>query len=383
VDYQNIFKVPTISFGPQLDYSKLPSETPLTKEDLEAAMTAPATVPLGVQQNISYNVSVNQLIFSGQYIVGLQASKTFELLSAQALTKSKFDTKLSVSQAYYQVLVSEEVLKILQSSLDVINKTLDDMSKMSQQGLVEETDVDQIRVNKTNVENLVRSNTSQSILAYRLLKFLLGLDLKQPIALTDNIDKLLKDGNFLVRTYDDFNINNNIDYKLMLTAEEMSLMNLKREKSAYLPTMGAFYRHLELVKKPQFNFNFPDLLAISLSVPIFSSGMRMARVAKAKIAFQKTENQREQLQQGLNITYEQAKLNYNRAVNDYLSLKQSIELSDRIYKKTILKYGEGVSTSLDLTQAQNQFLITQSSYFNSILNMFTAQSTLERLLETE
>ncbi|HLF33965.1 MAG TPA: TolC family protein [Cyclobacteriaceae bacterium] len=381
--YTNLFNVPVMPFGSQFDPNSLPDDVALTKDDILGAMSPPIFIELGVKENIQYDVSVNQLIFSGQYIVGLYAMKTLKQLSDQALMKSKFDARLSVSQSYYLVLVSEEGLKILQSSLELINKTLDDMTKMNQQGLIEDTDVDQIRVNKSNVENLLRSTTAQSELAYRLLKFQMGLDLHQPISLTDNLNMLIQAGNFQVQSYVDFNINNNIDYRMMRTSETLAMLNFRKEKSTALPTVGAYYRHLELVKTPQFNFNFPDLLAVNLTVPIFTSGMYMARVARARIALEKTENQREMLEQGLNINYEQSKINFDRALNDYLNLKQSMELSDKIYKKTLLKYSEGVSSSLELTQAQNQFLMTQSGYYNSILNLFNAQTALERLLATE
>ncbi len=381
--YTNIFKVPVMPFGSAFVPADLPADVPLTKADIENAMSPPISIELGVKENITYEASVSQLIFSGQYIVGLYAMKTLKQLSDQALMKTKFDTRLSVSQSYYLVLVSEEGLKILKSSLDLINKTLDDMTKMNQQGLIEETDVDQIRINKTNVENLVRSTTAQAELAYRLLKFQMGLDLHQPISLTDNLNMLIQSRNFQVQTYNDFNINNNIDYQMMRTAETLALLNFRKEKSTALPTIGAYYRHLELVKIPQFNFNFPNLLAVNLTVPIFTSGMYMARVGRAKIALEKTENQREMLEQGLNINYEQTKINFDRALNDYLNLKQSVDLSDKIYKKTLIKYTEGMASSLDLTQAQNQFLMNQSSYYNSILNLFNAQTALERLLATE
>ena len=382
-NYQNIFKVPLISFGPQLDYSKLPSETPLTKQDFLNSLVDAGGLPLGVKENVTWDLTVSQLIFSGQYLVGLQASRILKELSEQALTKSKFDTRSSVSQSYYLVLVSEEGLKILKKSLDAVDKILEDMTAMNQQGLIESTDVDQIRINKTNIENLVRSTSASAQLAYRLLKFQLGLNLDQPIALTDSLSELIDRSNFKLSLDNEFNINNNIDYRIMMTQENLSLMNLKNQKSTFLPTISAVYRHQELLNKPEFNFNFPNMLQVSLTLPIFSSGMRLARVGEAKIALEKTSNQREMVQQNLTIGYQQAKINYNKAVNDYRSLKENLALTEKVYNQTLVKYKEGVSSSLELTQAQNQYLTNESSYYNAILNLFNAKTALERLLATE
>ncbi len=384
-NYQNIFKVPSLSLGPSINYGSilnLPADHVLTVGDLGIVPDA-GSISLGVKENITYEASVSQLLFSGSYLVGLQATKILKQLSEQALTKSKFDTKSSVSQSYYMVLVSEEGLKILQSSLNLVNKTLKDMQAMHEQGMIEETDVDQIKINQMNIESLVSSTSASAQLAYRLLKFQMGLNLNQPIELTDSLNGLISSKDYFISQDDKFNINNNIDYKIMQTNEQLSVMNLKKEKAAFMPTLTAFYRHQELLNTPQFNFNFPDLLSVSLTVPIFSSGMRLARVGEAKIAVEKASNQRESVQQSLTIAYQQSKINYMKALNDYHNLKQSVDLSKRSYDKTLLKYKEGMSSSLELTQAQNQFLTTESSYYNAVLNFFNAYTTLNRLMETE
>ena len=190
-NYQNLFNVPEVPFPPQLLYDQLPSGTPLTKQDILNALSDNGGLSLALKENITFDLTASQLLFSGQYLVGLQASKILKELSEQALTKSKFDTRSSVSQSYYLVLISEEGLKILQKSLDAVDKILKDMTAMNQQGLIESTDVDQIRINKTNIENLVRSTSASAQLAYRLLKFQLGLNLDQPIALTDSLNALI------------------------------------------------------------------------------------------------------------------------------------------------------------------------------------------------
>ncbi|MFN8206788.1 MAG: TolC family protein [Bacteroidales bacterium] len=382
-NYQNIFKVPQFSFGGGVDYRLLPSGVPLTKEDFDNAYVMGQPVSLGVKENVTWDITVSQLIFSGEYIVGLQASRIFKEFSEQALTKTEMDTRESVSESYYLVLVAEENLGILRSNMSLLEKTLTEMEVTYKQGFIQETDVDQIRINKVNLQNMITTLDEQTRLAYRLLKFQMGLPLEQEVELTENLQSLIQTGNFKVWSEGNFEVQNNIDFKLMQTQENLNSLSLKREKSKFLPSVSAVYRHQELLNKPTFNFNFPNLVSVGLSFPLFSSGMRISRVQQARIALEKSSNSKDQVMQALIIDYEQSKSNYNKALNDYLSLKETVSLADKIYQKTLIKFKEGMATSMELTQAQAQFLANESNYFLSILNLFNAQSKLEKLLETE
>lgn len=381
-NYQYIFKVPEFSFGGFYDYRLLPDGTPITKNDLLNTYQPGQPVKLGVQQNFTWNISVNQLIFSGEYIVGLQASRTFKELSERNLQKTKNETKEAVAKAYYMILTGEENLSILRQNLQLIDKTLNDVTAMYKQGFVEETDVDQIRINKLNLENLVNSVTEQVQIAYRLLKFQMGIDVNQSIELTDKLDELIAMGNFKLWSQNEFDVQKNIDLKIMQTNEALSMLNLQREKSRFLPSVSAFYQHQEQLKKPQFNFTIPDITGVGISWPLFTSGSRNSKVAQARLALEKATIGKNQVRDGLLIDFEQSRNAYNKALNDYLTLKENLNLADKIYRKTLLKYSQGMASGMELTQAQNQFLTTESNYYNAVLTLFNAQAKLEKLLES-
>ncbi len=381
-NYQYIFKVPEFSFGGFYDYRLLPDGTPITKNDLLNTYQPGQPVKLGVQQNFTWNISVNQLIFSGEYIVGLQASRTFKELSERNLQKTKNETKEAVAKAYYMILTGEENLSILRQNLQLIDKTLNDVTAMYKQGFVEETDVDQIRINKLNLENLVNSVTEQVQIAYRLLKFQMGIDVNQSIELTDKLDELIAMGNFKLWSQNEFDVQKNIDLKIMQTNEALSMLNLQREKSRFLPSISAFYQHQEQLKKPQFNFTIPDITGVGISWPLFTSGSRNSKVAQARLALEKATIGKNQVRDGLLIDFEQSRNAYNKALNDYLTLKENLNLADKIYRKTLLKYSQGMASGMELTQAQNQFLTTESNYYNAVLTLFNAQAKLEKLLES-
>jgi outer membrane protein len=118
---------------------------------------------------------------------------------------------------------------------------------------------------------------------------------------------------------------------------------------------------------------------LSINIPIFSSGMRMAQVSKARLELEKTRTMKTQVSEGLQLNYQQSLLNLRTAHDTYQTEKKNLELSERIFNKTTIKYREGVASSLDLTQVQNQYLSTQTNYFRAMVDMLNARAELERL----
>jgi outer membrane protein len=173
---------------------------------------------------------------------------------------------------------------------------------------------------------------------------------------------------------------NNNDYMMMQTNEAAQLLFWKREKSKYLPTVAAFYSHQQLFKVPTFNFTPPDVIGISVDVPIFSSFGRNSRVVQGKYAFEKATIAKNQVAEGLRLSYEQTKSELLTAIAKYKTVKENVDLTKKVYDRTYIKFKSGTASSLELTQAQNQYLTTQSNYFNAIVDMLNSKTTIDKLL---
>ncbi|MFC2113969.1 TolC family protein [Bacteroidota bacterium] len=337
-------------------------------------------IALGVPSSATISVSASQLVFSGSYIVGLQTSKTFKQLSEQSLILSENTVLENVANTYYMVLAAEESKTLLKATSENMVKTLDEFKAMLAEGFIENTDVDQLQYTVTMIENAYKMLERQVQIANRLLKFQMGMDLDQQITLTDKLDEIINN----IPAADMFStggdINNNITYKLLNTQESLQESLVKLEKSAYLPTIAAFYQHQEKTSKADFDFTFPDIVGVSVSVPIFSSGMRNTKVAQAKIELEKTRNTKEMAIQGLKLEIQQTQITLQSAYEKFLNEKSNQELTQKIYDKTLIKYKEGMASSMDLTQANSQYLTAQTNYFNALLELLTAKNKLDNLL---
>jgi outer membrane protein TolC len=301
-------------------------------------------------------------------------------MTEKSLQKTENETKESVAGTYHLVLVLGENEKVLNQSLKSVDQTYNELVKMNEQGLNEETDVDQVKISKSNIQTLITSIESQKQISVKLLKYQLGLNFDQNIELTDSLPGIIEQGKTQYLTSTVFDVNNSADYQLVNYQEKISALLLKREKSKYLPTIAAFYRHEEQTNIPAFNFAVKDVVGASLNIPIFASGMRNARVSEAKFDLAKADLAKENAGQGLIMEFETAKSNYQTAYSNFVTNRESMDLSKKVYDKTVIKYKEGVSSSFELTQNQNQFLTAESNYYTSVLSLLNAKAKLDRIL---
>ena len=380
-NYQHQFVIPQLNFGPVLDVNSLPDGV-VNKSDLLNAYKNSPSINLGVKNNTIFNFTLSQLIFSGEYLVGLQASKVVKLVTEKALIKIEGQTEETVATTYYLVLVLDENARVLRESLKSTDQTYSDLVKMNQEGFNEETDVDQMKIGRSNIMTLITSIDANKELSMKLLKYQLGVGFDQPVSLTDSLPGIIEQGNIKYLTSPEFNVKNSIDYKMISDQETISSLMLKRQQSKYLPTISGFYRHQEQSNLPAFNFAVKDIVGVTLTLPILTSGLRNANIGMAKYDLMKTRLNKDNIEQGLIMEFETARSSYQTAFSNFTTNKESMLLSKKVYDKTVIKYKEGVSTSFELTQNQAQYLTAESNYYNSVLSLLNAKAKLDRILST-
>jgi outer membrane protein TolC len=346
-----------------------------------------AEIKFGTQHNATWSASVSQLLFSGQYLVGLRAAKAYETLTQTTYLKSEIEIKDAVAKSYYPVIIIQENKNYLDSTLTSMKKMLYESEEYYNNGFIEDTDVDQLKLMITDMETTLAYIDNQLKLAYNMLKFMLGLKVDDQVEVTDNLDILLGSVNneFLVNSK--FNFTDNIDYKILKKGEGLSYLQMKLRQAEYYPTMSAFYSYQKNAMRNEFNFFdvnekwFPtQVIGVQLDIPIWSSGTRRYRVNQAKLELNKLKVQDMELQQRLNLSIETYRNEFNNAYLIYNNRLGNLGLAKKIYQKTEIKYKEGISTSLDLSQSYNQYLKAEMDYLTSILDLLMKKSDLDKLL---
>jgi outer membrane protein TolC len=368
-----------VSFGSFLDPNLLP-EGQLSRNDIINAYVPAPSVPLGVRNNTVFDFTLSQLIFSGEYIVGLQAFKVLKRVSEKALVKTEQQIRESVSGSYYTILVIDENERVLNESLQSTQQTYNELARMNEEGLNEETDVEQVKISLTNLQTRINTLRSQKELAFKLLKFQLGMDFTDELVLTDSLKGIIGEGNIQYLSSTGFDINNSIDYQIIQNQERVSELMLKRQKSKLLPVISGFYRHQEQTNQPAFNFAVKDVAGISLTLPIVTSGQRMSTISQARLDLEKARLNTENVYKGLIMEYETVLTDYQTAFNNYSANLESMTLGKKIYDRTVIKYREGVSSSFEMVQNQSQYLMAEAAYYNSVLTLLSSKAKLDRIL---
>ena len=263
-------------------------------------------IQLAVKNSTTYSATLSQLVFSGEYIVGLQAARTYKQLSKNGLENIELNVKESISMSYFTILSLEQNRMILDSSLINLKNSIREMQAMYETGMIEETDLDQLVVNAGNVENSLKSIERALEISRKLFKIQLGLPLESEVKLTENLDNILFGLKIETPDISGFNPEENINYKMAETQEKLNELSMKREKSMYLPSLNAFYTYQDKTNAPDFDFTINHIIGLNVSVPIFSSGMRNAKVKQARLEMVKSTNDKLLLEENLQMQVQQA-----------------------------------------------------------------------------
>lgn len=336
--------------------------------------------PDDMKWSMNASLTVSQLLFSGSYIVGLQSAKVYKNISALNKIKTDQDVKEMIANSYYNVLIAEENKIILQQTYDNLGKTFAEMEAMQKQGLIEDTDVDQMELTVSNIKSSLDMITRLSDISINLLKTQLGININSKLELTDNLDMLTGNLSYESLLTKEFNTDNNVTIALLENSVEAQKLLNKLDKAAFLPDLAAFYMYYNEFNENAFSFNPPHTLGVTMNIPIFSSGQRLSKVSQSKIEYLKAENTLEQVSQAMIVDFQNSKSALIAASEKYDTEKKNLELSKRIYDKTLIKFNNGMTSSLDLTQVQNQYFTSQTNYYGSLQELISAKNKLEKLL---
>ncbi len=348
-----------------------------------------AEIEFGTKHTMNATATIKQLLFDGSYLVGLQSAKVFLEISKNAKEKTDLEVRKVVINAYGNVLLAEESVKILQKNEDVLQKNLDETTKIYENGLEEEESVEQLQITLSGVESNLNNTTRLKALAYQMLNITLGLDVNSNIKLLDDLETLTAQNISLNLLEAEEFVENNIDYKVAFNDKRAKELLLKLEKSRALPTLNAFLNGGYSGYDNSFNFTKSSqrwfgssLLGVSMNIPIFSSFGRSAATQRAKINLDKSQDDLTEVEQQLKLQIAAAKSDYQFAIEEYENKKLNLNLAERIEKKNQTKFFEGISSSFELRQAQTQLYSAQQEFLQAMLDVINKKAELETTLNT-
>lgn len=327
--------------------------------------------------NITTSIGLN-----GQAIMGALLNNLAIEMQDISQKKTESTLRANVSTSYMSVLVLEDIVTLLDSSLTNIERLAEMTQRSVEVGAAEQTSADQIMVKVNALKNSINSNKRNVELARNSLKVLLGLNAETELILSQTLDELLSAESALALLNENFDIDRNYDYQLLQKNVELAKKNVTMAGLAYTPTLSAYYQYSyrKDFGDGGFSMSPPHTVGVSLAVPIWSSGKRAAAVTEKKLAYQAAVNTFEETSDNLGIQDQQLRFNLSNAYETYMNERDNIEVTKRVFNSTANKFEHGVASSLDLTNASNDLISAQSTYVQAILTLVNAQVELTKFL---
>lgn len=331
--------------------------------------------------------TATQLVFDGSYIAGLQASRAYLDLARKDLTRTRIETAIAVSQAYYLVLVNREALNEFESELERIEKLRDDTKALYENGFVEKTDYDRIVLNY-NISSNARNKLSRSVeISENLLKFQMGLDQYAEIELTEKLEDISTSP---MESYSDtVDYRNRIEYSIIQSQYELARLDVKNFKASRLPSIGLFGSLGWNSSRNEFSFFnseykwYPQsVVGVQMNLSIFGGFKKNAQVQQAELQMLKVENSIRVLEDNINREYQNAMASYLNALDDLETQKENRELARELARVSKIKYDTGIGSSLEVVDAESSLREAESNYFQALFNAYSAKLELDRTAGT-
>jgi outer membrane protein len=338
----------------------------------------PATeIPINPTSNLYLNVG--QMLFSANYLVGVQLARLGKTVTELQFDKTRLEVLSQTSDAFYLVLVSEELLRRLRLNEENLQSLYEKMEAMEQAGMIEKTELDQLSVQVKTMENTVRSSERQLELARNMLRLVLGVKPGIEIETTQTIDDLLEEASLEASLMKSFDLTANIDYQMMQQQVMISDKMVNMAKADALPTLTGFYRYTYKILKPDFDMTPANVVGLQMNIPIFSSGVRYSKMKQAEIDHQTAQVNRQFLADQLITQERQLRFNYINALEAFKNQKNNVEVARRVYESLKLKYEQGMISGLDLVNADNNYLRAETDYISAVMQVLSTRVQLDKL----
>ena len=345
----------------------------LSMGGLDAKINMPNVGALGITATVGIN---------GQGIVGALLNNVAIKMKKIALEKSENELRSSVMSAYVSVLALQSITGLLDSSL--VN--IQDLEQMTQNavtvGAAEQTSADQIRVRVNTLKNNINAQKRNVELATNSLKVLLDVPVETELVLTENMDEVLSPARVLDLLSQNFAIENNLNYQLLQQQVELAKRNVHMAGWAYGPTVALAYNYQnqKYYGEGGMRMTPPNVVQVTVKMPLWSSGKRAAGLVEKKIALEEAKNTLSETSDNLEIQYRQLCFDRTNAYETYMNEKDNIEVTRRVFASATNKFKYGASSNMELTNASNDLINAQSTYVQAMLSLINAQAELEEFL---
>ena len=343
-------------------------------------------IQFGTEQTAIGSVRMEQLLFDGSWLVGLEYSKIFLATSENFYEKTLLEVREGIVKLYSLVATLNEGISLLENNLENFKKDLNEVNELYKNGFQEEENVEQIRITLAQAELSLLQAIKTRDNQINLLKLVLGININDELVLVTSLDDFIGNNVVFGNSFEDFDTDKNVDIKISQNMFDTQRIEYKLEKSKQLPKISGFVSGTYTGYNNEFNFTDKSqswfgssVVGVNLEIPLFNANRMNVSSQKAKIAMEQARVNLEDQEEKTQAEVIQ-KLNDYQLANKSLSVnEQNMNLAISIEDKNSIKFFEGLVSSFELRQAQIQLLDSQQKYLNSVIELISIKTELETL----
>ncbi len=344
----------------------------------------------------SASLTLNQLIFNGSYLVGLKAASTYRDLAIKTTEQTQQDIIQGVTKAYYAVLINKERTQLFDANIARVDSLYRNTRALNQNGFAESIDVDRVKVTLNNLRAERDKFLNLNEFGLQLLKFQMNYPQEDPINVLGSIQDVQVDTN-LEHYKEGWDIRNRPDYKVLEVNQRLQRLNVKNQYAGAAPVISAFATLGASTQSPNISGLFstnstikdenglgPDSwydfsqIGISMNVPLFTGLSRNYRIQQEKLKLVQIDNGFINLKNSINLEITQASVGFENAVLSLAAQRENQELAGNVARVTKIKYGQGVGSSLEVTDAENSLRTAQTNYYSALFDAMVAKVDLDK-----
>jgi len=350
------------------------------------AINAPIAFGLALENSLTGNIQASQLLFNGNYLVGLKASKTYQELSAKQLKQARTSIAEQVSKTYYSILVNNEKARLLDLNLSRLDSTCREIRVLFKNGFAEQIDVNRLEVALNNLKSEKQKTIRLLQLARYGLKLQMGMPVGDSLVLTGKLDEVNPDS--LQAFGGTVEYSRRIEYSTLQTQKALTALDLKNVQAGYYPTLvaianlGVNSAASKFSNLSNFNEEFRyapfSFFGLNLSVPVFDGLQKKYKAEQSRINMMKISNGMKQLENVIDFEVKQANINLANAFESYAIQKRNLKLAEEVVRVSKVKYRQGVGSNLEVTNAESSLKESQTNYYTALYDFIIAKIDLDK-----
>jgi outer membrane protein len=341
-------------------------------------------IKFGTPYNTLTSITATQNIFNatvaGDKLVNA-AQKEYDQVS---LEKYRIDAKSAITQAYYQVLLNQEQIKLTTENVNTAETIVKKGESEYANGTLLKTDLSRYQLDLANAKNNLQTANQNYENSLLVLKTQLIVPIETNLILSDALENLINSSEQAANSQ--ANPEQRYEYRMESSMLRINQIQAKKINRSYLPTVylyGNASIQNQNDKITLFNTNtwYPyAYIGIHADIPIFDGFEKSRNIAGYKLRSLQNKNTLEKLKYDIQSETVNTRNQLATAYRQYQNAKENYALAQSIMTLDQDRYNQGTLTASALKNTEYSLQNAQNNYLTSIYNVLVAQVNYKKAL---